>query len=118
MLRYHSETQSETTLSNISESTVWYISGSASNLTYHQDVFYRIDNKYYKQKTSETITPTPSTNNNISIYVNNTTLDKTEQTTTPKGYSKRLFSCIKKGKNNKINNIFSILDNGTLYIGG
>lgn len=49
---------------------------------------------------------------NIGIFINNKKITDTQSTNT-----ERLFSCVKL-ENNEYKNIFSILDDGSLYIGG
>lgn len=52
----------------------------------------------------------------IGIFINNQSINS--EIKTYKGYERRLFCCAKRDINGDVKNIFSILRNGTLYIGG
>ena len=116
---FNRETSGDTvkTRENVSLSTVWYIRNTSGTLRFISERFYYVSStgKYYKEKDSEQITPT-SDNDEISIFINNSTLDGPAKS--DNGYYKRLFNCIKKDKNNKLYNVLSLLADGTLYIGG
>lgn len=115
---FNRETSGDTvkTRENVSLSTVWYIKSISGTLKFISEQFYYVSStgKYYKEKSSEQITPT-SDKDEISIFINNSTLNGPAKSD---GYYKRLFSCIKKDKNNKLYNVLSLLADGTLYIGG
>ena len=106
---FNRETSGDTvkTRENVSLSTVWYIKSISGTLKFISEQFYYVSStgKYYKEKSSEQITPT-SDKDEISIFINNSTLNGPAKSD---GYYKRLFNCIKKDKNNKLYNVLSLL---------
>lgn len=85
--------------------------------TINEKLYYReVDNGFVYYKTLEigNTKKVISENNSIGIFINN---KKVNSEKTEEGLTERLFSCVKIEDEN-FKNIFSILDDGSLYIGG
>ena len=109
------DTSSSTQSENLNNKTEFiYIDQEDRQKTF---VGYKVNNKYYSEATPQ-YNEQVSDNGGISIYINNQSLkDENAQTKDGNTFYKRLTSYIKTD-NNVNSNIFSILSNGSLYIGG
>lgn len=76
---------------------------------------YQIENeeKYYYRNSTISRTESVESNDTIAVYINNMDVGNNSSNTT-----KRIFSCVKFNTNNTISNLFSILTDGSVYLGG
>ena len=114
---------SEQTLTSVSlvdsrEVTVFYYNSSGIYIeeTFTAYVFSSVDSTIYylnRQESESTITQ----QGGINVYINNRDMNKN---IFPAGYGKRIFSCLQtSGQPQSVfNNLFTILSDGNLYIGG
>ena len=93
----------------------YYDSDGDKHVTDEKLYCYQEDNYffYYKARTEKS-EPTPTTDAKIGLYLNNQMLSAEE---TSDGYYRRIITCASNGDSG-IKNVFSILSDGGLYIGG
>lgn len=112
--------QPDTTITRTTRGTlqtnIWLFNSSNNTLTKRDLYYISSQSNYYYEQEEEIDTPGEDKPDAIGIYINNTD----SSTDTHKGtYYRRLFSCIKKGETeDSWNNVFSVLADGSLYIGG
>lgn len=116
------ENKEKTSSKNYKQISYQYYHLQNNNYILKEDFVYNVDGEYYRTRTqtSETIS---ATNLQTSLFLNNrisAALDRQKV-----GEYERLFSCVTAdytedadSETGIINNIFSILKNGELYIGG
>lgn len=82
-------------------------------------ILYEVDGKYYEYKEIE-YEANPEVSNKISGYINNKAAYETDDYIKKEDgiYTKRLITYAKNDDYNNLQNVFSVLADGTLYVGG
>ena len=114
--------KTKTSIKNYKQISIQYYDLNNNNYIINNDLVYNVDGVYYKNRTQKTETINAS-NLQTSLFLNNRISASLDRQIV--GEYERLFSCVtadysenQSSEKGFVSNIFSILKNGELYIGG